>query len=155
MSTHRPPSPAEHARGRHIENGLVRYLGRLMRGGVIATFGQPDAIFLRDNQLYFVEAKSQSVYVGRSLQYPTGAPFDGHGLPVDQADRYQLIYETTGIRTLLMVWDDTTFWMQYIDALESGQRYDTTGTRTGRRRIYPLDSFEEYPQMAQFARKAS
>jgi len=146
MRTLRPPTPSEHERGRKIEDGLLRYLSDLRDNGDINTFGQSDAFYLRHGKFYLVEAKAQSLYLA--------PPFDGHGLRVDQAIRYRLVWEAAKIRTLLIVWDDTTCWMQWIDVLESGQWHDTPGSKTGPRRVYPLSSFDEYPQLARYGRKA-
>lgn len=146
MKTRRPPTQQEHLRGRQMEQAMLRYLSDLRDRSEINTFGQPDAIYMRHGKLYLVEVKRQSVY--------TAPPFDGHGLPVDQALRYRLIHEATKIRTLLIVWDDNTCWMQWVDLLERGPSHDTSGTNTGPRRIYPLDSFNEYPGLFHYARSA-
>ncbi|MCA1781890.1 MAG: hypothetical protein LC679_06860 [Intrasporangiaceae bacterium] len=128
------PRPKADVRGRHIEDRLRVRLRDAKNTGRLHQYMQPDAVVSgRDGQLFFVEAKGQSAF--------KAPPFDGHGLPRDQALRYMFIFELYGIRTQLIVWDDNTCWWQWIDALEQGQHFDTSGTIKTVRRIYPLSSF--------------
>lgn len=128
------PRPEADKRGRHIEDRLLQRLRDAKNAGRIYQYMQPDAIVQgRDGQLFFIESKGQSAF--------TAPPFDGHGLPRDQALRYMFVYKAHGIRTQLIVWDDETVWWQWIDTLEEGEHYDTAGTIKTVRRIYPLTSF--------------
>jgi len=134
MKTLRAPNGQEHARGRKIEQRLYDLLVGARDAGSIYTFLQPDALALNpDGKLFLIEAKGQSLFVA--------PPFDGHGLPLDQLHRYRMIHAATGITTLLIVWDDEHVWRQWIHKLEDGPHFDTKGTSTGKRRIYPVTSF--------------
>ena len=128
------PRPEAHRRGRHIEERLLKRLRTAKQTGTVYQYLQPDAIVVnRDGQLFFVEAKGQSAF--------TAPPFDGHGLPRDQALRYMFVHKAHGIRTQFIVWDDDTCWWQWLDVLEDGPHHDTQGTIKTPRRIYPLTSF--------------
>lgn len=130
-----PPTSEEHRRGRHIEERLLRILcdARTRRG---LDFSQPDALVsLADGTVFLVEVKAQDMF--------TPPPFYGHGLPVPQAERYMRIRELTGLRTLLMVWDEQPGRCQgWLDELENGRYHDTNGARRASpRRIYDIESF--------------
>lgn len=128
------PRPEADRRGRHIENRLLKRLQSAKHSGTVYQYLQPDAVVVnRDGQLFFVETKGQSAF--------KSPPFDGHGLPVAQALRYMFVFKAHGIRTQLIVWDDNAVWWQWIDVLEEGERYDTSGRIKTPRRIYPLTSF--------------
>lgn len=128
------PRPEADQRGRHIEDRLLARLRQAQDSGTVYQFMQPDAVVVnRDGQLFFVEAKGQSLF--------TAPPFDGHGLPRDQALRYKFVHTAYGIRTQLIVWDDTACWWQWLDVLEEGEHFDTAGTIKTVRRIYPLTNF--------------
>lgn len=133
--TLRQPSAQEHARGRHIERRLFDRLCKARETGHIAHFMQPDAVCIEPTgRMFMVEAKGQSMY--------TAPPFDGHGLPVSQALRYKLVHSASGIDTLLWVVDDSATYSQWLSALEADRFFDTTGSSTGKRRIYPLSNFQ-------------
>lgn len=68
-------------------------------------------------------------------------PFDGHGLPMWQAQARLKFYNDTGIRPILYVLDKETneVFVQFIDVLFAGQRFST---RNNKRVIFPIESFE-------------
>jgi len=128
------PRPEAHLRGRHIEDRLLARLKEAQTNGTVYQFLLPDSVVInRDGQLFFVEAKAQSRF--------EAPPFDGHGLPVAQANRYAFIFAAYKIRTQLIVWDDETCWWQWMDVLEAGRHFETAGTIKTPRRIYPISSF--------------
>jgi hypothetical protein len=67
-------------------------------------------------------------------------PFEGHGLDRRQIDYSNELFQDTGIRTYLLIYEiGTNIWYgQYLDILEAGSKFDTkNGVR-----IYKLDNFE-------------
>lgn len=110
-------------------------LSEAERQGRVSAYLQPDALVLPClGRPFLCEAKSQEAF-----QSP---PFDGHGLPVWQATRYEQVRLATRLRTLLVVYDDHVRYSAWLDELEQGDHFDTAGTVKWPRRIYPLASFE-------------
>lgn len=138
------PDEAGHARGAHIEARLHEELARARDRGVIATFFLPDAVVLTNaGEVYFIEAKAQDHF--------EAPPFNGQGLPVDQARRYEQVRLATRIRTLFVVYDGQQRMSCWLDQLEGGKHFDTAGTIKTRRRIYPLTNFPHRNDDAQAA----
>jgi len=137
------PTPEADARGGRIEKHLFRLLCKRLERGDIEAFCQPDAIVVKKDGIYLVETKCQEHF--------RPPPFPGHGLPLAQVRNYMAIHEKTGgqVRTKLVIWDKKRIYSQWIDALEEGEHFDTSGTIKHTRRIYPLESFEVYGEKPQ------
>lgn len=134
------PHPDElgHRRGRNIEDKLLADLEAARQAGHLRAFGQSDAWALTwTGDLYLIECKGQDSY--------KAPPFDGHGLPVAQAERYALVHEQAGIRTWFVVHDEFGRCDAWLDALERGPHFNTAGTVKTPRRIYPLANFRRIP----------
>jgi hypothetical protein len=132
-------SPESEALGRQGEDEFRLYLKEGVRRGDIRYFCRPEWVVVpTKGDPFFVEVKTQEMY--------EDPPFDGHGLPVWQADKYLDLFILTNIRTLFWVWDhpaEKAYW-GWIDELQASF-FDTEGTRNGPRRIYPLTSFKSRP----------
>ena len=126
------PSELDIEKGRRTEDDAYELLKRYQREGKLDWFSKPDWVYWKAGNLYQVEIKQQEMF--------TAPPFDGHGLPEYQAQRYELVRERYGIRTLLIVWDETTCWWQWIDELLAGRKHTTPRSR---RIIFPLESFTQ------------
>lgn len=92
----------------------------------------------KDIGWYSVEVKNQ--------EYFHAPPFDGHGLPIWQVRTRIRLYEETGLRPLLMIFDpdkQKVYW-QWLDVLEQLDEDEKFDTQHSDRRIYPLTRYEEY-----------
>lgn len=105
---------------------------------------QADWIFRRrENDVfnyYLVEVKRQDVFLADDGKNEA-MPFDGHGLPPRQVKARLTLYEDTGIRPILLVFEvsrDRAFW-QYMDVLDGGDQFVTGGK--SKRVIYPICQF--------------
>jgi hypothetical protein len=131
--------PESEALDRRGEEHFRLFLKERVRAGSVAYFCRPEWVVVPvDGDPFFVEVKTQDHY--------EAPPFDGHGLPVWQADRYLDLQVRLGMRTLLVVFEYAAG-MEYWGWLDELQRnfFDTPGTRNGPRRIYPLSSFSSKP----------
>ena len=108
---------------------------------------QLDAISFGENETFAYEAKHQEIYT-KEYKGKVTAPYDGHGLPPSQVAKRIKLLDKHGIRTIFIVFEKPFFetkkiWWQYLDKLERGEHFDTTGTRNGIRRIYNINNFEQ------------
>jgi hypothetical protein len=96
-------------------------------------FGQVDVISKINDKWYLFEVKHQEKF--------EAPPFDGHGLPPWQVKFRIQAYNELGIIPILFVVDKTTgiCYYQNLMKLEKGLKHTTS---TGKRVIYPLESFE-------------
>lgn len=136
----RPLTTDQRSRGANGEALTLRWLCRLRDDGLVRDFFRPDWVVMpaehAKNVLY-----SAAVFVeGKAQEYFARPPFDGHGLPVRQAENYQAVLAGGGPPTLLVVIDGGIVYHQFLHILERGRSFDTNGTEP--RRIYPLDSFQ-------------
>lgn len=107
---------------------------------------QPDWIVTDNNGNYtFLEVKTKSMF-----EKP---PFDAQGLDLRQVYMYEQARNDLGIRTLIIIVElpdkrKNPNWMhveeipvryQYLDVLEQGKKFTT---KTGKIRLYPLESFD-------------
>jgi hypothetical protein len=129
----RHPTPAGDARGRRGAIRLERVLRALRDAGRIEDYLQPDAIVLVGGGAFMVEAKDQDHF--------EAPPFDGHGLPVTQAGKYEGVRAAVGMRTWFVVYDNGNVYAAWLDELEAVEHFDTAGIVKTPRRIYPLSSF--------------
>jgi hypothetical protein len=131
--------PESEALGRRGEEMFRLFLKEGVDDGRIAYFCRPEWIVVPvEGEPFYVEVKAQAMF--------EAPPFDGHGLPVWQADRYLDLFSRLGLRTMLVVYDFTAA-MQYWGWIDELHRthFDTPGTRAGPRRIYPITSFKARP----------
>lgn len=93
----------------------------------------PDWIAIKDNQCFVIEVKHKERF-----QPP---PFEGHGLDLKQIYLRNTLYEKTGMRTYLIIFERYTnnIYGNYLDKLECGDYFDTTN----KVRIYPLHCFNK------------
>lgn len=106
--------------------------------GDIQWFCRPEWFVMpRDGNAYLVEVKGQEMF--------TGPPFDGHGLPTYQAEKYMRLYELYGLPTMLRIYDPAGWiYLGWIHELEAGDPAPCT-SKTGSRRIYPISGFTRKP----------
>ncbi len=114
-------------KGREGEDKARRLLKKL---GYTEIF-QPDWVFL-SNKWTLLEVKNQDIFLP--------PPFYGHGLPLYQVIRYLRFQKDTGLRCILMVFDENAIYWQYLDVLHSREKYIT---HTKSRCVYPLYNFIE------------
>lgn len=134
MPSNPHPDQNGHERGRFIEGVLRAELDEARERGEILLYLQPDALVLdARGQAFLVEAKGQDCF--------RSPPFDGHGLPIAQLDRYEWWRAETGQPCLFKVYDRAERYDQWLHVLEAGDHFDTAGTVKTPRRIYPLSSF--------------
>jgi hypothetical protein len=128
------PSPGGHQRGWRGEARLQRDLRRAQDANLISAFLQPEAVVVPvAGYPFMVEAKDQEHF--------EAPPFDGHGLPVWQAMRYEQVRLATRMRTVLTVYEGDVRYKAWLDELEAGDHFDTAGTVKWPRRVYPLTGF--------------
>lgn len=124
-------------RGRWAEETYRRALKDAQRNGIVEFYHRPEWLVwpANDPKPYLVEVKGQERFLA--------PPFDGHGLPAYQADRYMLAWTRLKLRTWFIVYEPAgDVFGAWLDELEAGPQHETRGTRDGPRRIYALDSFE-------------
>jgi len=94
----------------------------------------PDWVAIKNNKIMFVEVKEKNKRFKNEV-------IEGHGLDIKQIEKRQHLFNVTGIRTYLLIFDNTTneIFVNYIDELEMGEYYDT---RNGIR-IYPIKNYEQ------------
>jgi len=96
-------------------------------------FFQADTISISPTgNIYLWEAKHQEKY--------NAPPFDGHGLPIWQFNMRMEFYQLTKIRPILYILEKPTndIYIQFFDVLYHGEKFIT---RTGKRIIFPIESF--------------
>lgn len=135
------PHPTAEAdrRGQRGEDRLRHELTAARASGLVVRFFRPEwFVEGADGTVFIVEAKAQEIF--------KKPPFDGHGLPVHQAKNYIALYQRTGIRTLLRVYDPAGWrYSAWLDELEAGEHFDTRGTIKTPRRVYRIESFKREP----------
>lgn len=125
--------------GRRGEDRRRRELHHLLTTGEVKFYCRPEWIVATTSGLlYFDEVKTQSRF-----EKP---PYDGHGLPVLQVERYIALHDMTGFPTLLTIYDadEPVMFRQWVHVLQDGDHFDTAGTRRSPRRVYPLTSYRRY-----------
>lgn len=129
-------SAESEALGQRGEELFRLFLKDRVAVGRISYFCRPEWVVVPvEGDPFLVEVKSQDMF--------EAPPFDGHGLPVWQADKYLDLLLRQNLRTLLVVYDfkaGMEYW-GWLDELHL-RYFDTVGTRAGARRIYPLTSFK-------------
>lgn len=136
----RNPKPTVEEIQRGVEREQIYFVRQLeiaVEERRIAAYAKPDAVVAtHTGDVYMVEFKYQEMF--------EAPPFDGHGLPVKQANRYERIRSTSDLRTLLWVNDPRarTDYMAWLDTLEGGLKFTTKGSVKTPRRVYPLDRFK-------------
>ena len=131
------PEPSRHdeQRGHAAERLLHQQLRALVAQRRLRAVAFPDAVVVPWwSEPIAIELKHASHY--------TSPPFDGHGLPVLQAQEYMSVHATSGIDTRLVVWEPGgVCWHRLLSSLEAGEHFDTSGRWKFPRRVYPLSSF--------------
>ena len=100
-------------------------------------YSQIDVLFEFKNQFYIGEIKTQERYLA--------PPFDGHGLPPNQAKLRMDFYNKTGIIPLLIILDldDLNIYQAPLPDLMETNYYITKGKK--RRIIFNLEYFKKTP----------
>ena len=133
------PTAADDKAGRDAERkDFLRLLEGWLQSGAILAYAMPDAlVVLPDRTAAMFEYKFQEIY--------TAPPFNGHGLPVSQAERYMRIRELSGMPTQLIVQDKPygllyTRWLHY---LQTTDHFETAGKKKTPRRVYRATQFHQ------------
>ena len=120
------------ARGFSGERRALETLSYGRKLGVITAYSRPDWVVVpASGSPFFLEIKDQDHF--------EGPPFDGHGLPLEQVERYELLRERSGLRTRLVVWEGRRQYSGWVDELERGRRFITPEKA---RVVYPIGGFE-------------
>ncbi len=114
------------------EQKIREYLMSLRKDHSVE-FGQIDIVANIDNKWYSIEVKKQEAF--------EPPPFKGHGLPPWQIKFRISLFKERNIIPLLFIVDKKTDIIYYnsIIELEKGDKFLT---KTGKRIIYPIDSFK-------------
>lgn len=107
--------------------------------GLIEFFCRPEwIVFPIAADPYCVEVKGKELF--------TAPPFDGHGLDVYQADRYERLRIALGLRTRLVIYDPAGWrYEAWLDDLERrGPDYVFTTNGDSSCRIYEIGGFEAH-----------
>lgn len=137
--TERPLTAEQSRRGTNGEARILRWLCRLRDEGLVRDFFRPDWVVMPAEEAKNVLYSAALFVEGKAQEHFERPPFDGHGLPVCQAENYQAVLAGGGPPTLLVVIDGGTVYHQYLHILERGRKFDTNGAEP--RRVYPLESF--------------
>lgn len=135
------PEPVrdDELRGQAAERALRRTLRRRVEEGRLHAVVFPDAVVVPflGARPFCVDLKSQERFVA--------PPFDGHGLPVLQADEYDALRIATGIDTLLVIWEPNggSQWHARLSDCVNGEAFETAGSHKYPRRIFPIGAFNE------------
>ena len=97
------------------------------------TVQSPDWLGVKDGKWVCFEIKKKERFLK--------PPFDGHGLDERQIFLRKQLFEATGIRTMLMIFEVPTgkVFYRHLDILENGKRFVTRNKVV----IYPLENFLE------------
>lgn len=128
-------SPAMH-KGKESEDLIREILHNNREELNIRSIAQYDVVVeTNDGEFVMVECKRQ--------EYFKAPPFDGHGLPKWQVEKYLRQQEKGGMRVLLLIDDPDKecYYKQWLDKLEaSGNIFDTKGRSP--RRVYNLEEYD-------------
>lgn len=133
--------PERQARlGERAEELFRLELDGARKRGEIEFFCRPEWIVVPNvGAPYLCEVKGQEMF--------EAPPFDGHGLPYYQADRYQQLFARLGLRTRFIVYDPSGFrysaWLHELEGRGSEYVFETKGER--HRRIYEIGGFKVKP----------
>lgn len=127
-------TPAQHE-GKKDEEEIRKLLYKHKSELNIKSISQYDIVIeTRDGQFFMVENKKQ--------EYFKAPPFDAHGLPVWQVEKYLRQQESSNMRVLLLINDPDKgkYYKAWLDDLqESGNWEDTRRTK---RRIFNLAEYD-------------
>ena len=92
----------------------------------------------------FIEIKTQERF------YPP--PFEGHGLPIHQVEKYMLVYKEDKIKCFLFIIEPDTgiIWGRSLHKLEEGEKIVT---RKKKRVLYPLKNFKRFFEIEELSKK--
>jgi hypothetical protein len=130
----------QHRRGVNGEALVLRWLCQLRDDELIKDFFKPDWVVIPADHAKNVIYSAAIFVEGKSQEHFESPPFDGHGLPVRQAENYHAVLHGGGPPTLLLVIEGGIVYHQYLHVLERGRKFETNGVEP--RRIYPLESFQ-------------
>jgi hypothetical protein len=134
VPSHPHPDPDKDRAGRNAQEHWRAGLCIAVEQGAIGAVAFPDAVTCGPGYVLLHEFKRQEVF-----ERP---PFDGHGLPAAQADRYRNVHEVAGIDTVLEIRQpDGCVYHALLSDLHAGRSFTTNGAIKTPRRVFPIDAF--------------